>query len=152
MSRAGWCRHYRGTAEHATCSAGVEYESVKKETGEEFKSMDGVMVRVKNLPCIEKHNKCGATCDSRDPYTLTELALEEEAQRVRFEKITKARAAIVEACGGPWNKKKHKGQGHRGRINCPVCGAAEALAFSRSGYNGHIHARCSTPECVAWME
>ena len=37
-----------------------------------------------------------------------------------------------------------------------ICESAEigkeTLQFSRSGYNGHIHAKCSTDKCVAWME
>ena len=38
-----------------------------------------------------------------------------------------------------------------GEMDCPVCKAGR-LRYSRAGYNGHIHARCSTPSCVAWME
>lgn len=66
----------------------------------------------------------------------------------RFEAIGTARKAIVEACGGPWKK----GMGGKAEaIACPVCGSGQ-LSFTRSGYNGHIHARCSTPSCVSWME
>lgn len=66
-----------------------------------------------------------------------------------FQKIDKARAAIVAHCGGKWKKGA---PGASGCIDCPVCGAAGTLRFSRSGYNGHIHAGCVTDNCVAWME
>lgn len=61
----------------------------------------------------------------------------------------KAREAIVSHLGGPW---KRGVKGEHGVIDCPVCGKKECLAFSRSGYNGHIHAKCGTEGCVAWME
>jgi len=38
-----------------------------------------------------------------------------------------------------------------GIMNCPICNTGK-LKYSRSNYNGHVHARCSTDGCVAWME
>lgn len=73
----------------------------------------------------------------------------EAEMNARLDNIGKAREAIVKACGGPWKKGA---KGCSGAINCPVCSKPDALAFSRSGYNGHIHARCSTEGCVSWME
>lgn len=67
----------------------------------------------------------------------------------RFENVVKAREAIVAACGGPWKKGT---VGSSGTIPCPVCGKDASLQYSRSGYNGHVHARCDTQDCVAWME
>lgn len=64
-------------------------------------------------------------------------------------KAGKARAAIVEHLGGPWKKGTPSAVG---KIDCPVCGGKETLAFRRAGYNGHIHAQCSTDGCVSWME
>lgn len=38
-----------------------------------------------------------------------------------------------------------------GVIDCPtMCGGK--VKYSRSPYNGHVSARCSTAGCVAWME
>jgi hypothetical protein len=36
-------------------------------------------------------------------------------------------------------------------MKCPICRTGE-LKYSRSTYNGHVHAICSTDGCVAWME
>lgn len=38
-----------------------------------------------------------------------------------------------------------------GVMACPICQTGK-LKYSRSTYNGHVHARCSTAGCVAWME
>lgn len=39
----------------------------------------------------------------------------------------------------------------QGRLRCPVCKDGE-LMYSRARSNLHVHARCSTPTCVRWME
>jgi hypothetical protein len=39
----------------------------------------------------------------------------------------------------------------QGEMECPVCKTGK-LRYSRSALNGHVHARCSTEGCVAWME
>ena len=36
-----------------------------------------------------------------------------------------------------------------GTVLCPKCGAQ--IAFTVAG-NGHVHARCETQDCIAWME
>lgn len=38
-----------------------------------------------------------------------------------------------------------------GKMKCPICRIGE-LSYSRSIYNGHVHARCSSENCVNWME
>lgn len=40
--------------------------------------------------------------------------------------------------------------GISGDIECPVCGTGKV--FYWIGFNGQIHAECSTPYCVHWME
>lgn len=79
--------------------------------------------------------------------TLDEQEAKDRDVLERFEKIGKARAAIVSDCGGPWKKGKPS---VIGATTCPACGGH--LDYSRSGYNGHIHAKCKTPGCVSWME
>lgn len=38
-----------------------------------------------------------------------------------------------------------------GVIDCPICRSGK-LKYSRSAYNGHVRAGCSTAGCVAWQE
>jgi hypothetical protein len=140
VKRSDKCVHYNGCALHDTCEAGIPYESVTAtaECGR------------KSLPCTGVLNPAGlATCASRRVPTAEELAAEQAAFKARHEKTMKARAAIVEACGGPWKKGAVS---KTGRIDCPACGQANTLAYSRAGYNGHVHAKCSTADCVSWME
>jgi hypothetical protein len=50
-----------------------------------------------------------------------------------------------------WHKPQDNYYAGAGVMDCPVCGAGK-LRYSRRGYNGHVHGRCSTEGCVAWME
>ena len=50
-----------------------------------------------------------------------------------------------------WCKPQTNYFSGQGEITCPVCKTGK-LRYSRFGYNGHVHARCSTKDCVAWME
>lgn len=131
-----WCIHYRAMSEHDTCEAGVLYDSLKH-------------LALAKRPCFrDKGEAIRPGCDKVEyPTTEQEAAYEAEMQQ-RFKNITDARTAIVDHLGGPW-KKGMGGTG--GAIDCPVCKTGQ-LKFSRSGYNGHIHAACTTEGCVAWME
>lgn len=135
-----WCKHYSGTA-NEKCRAGVIYTDVAQGRGTTSYS----------LPCFRpdhKYNPLGATCDKCEFRTEEEAAAMEEEGKQRLERMWIVRKAIVEACGGPWRKgMKTKA----GMIPCPVCKSG-SVNFSRSGYNGHIHAACSTENCISWME
>lgn len=137
MKRRDKCKHYTGTV-NPTCDAGVNYADVEQGKGTPQYS----------LPCIGRYNPLGVTCEKCELPSAEELAADEAEMKARMESMGKARKAIVEHLGGPWKKGMN---GSAGKINCPVCGVADALRFTRSGYNGHIHAKCVTG-CVAWME
>lgn len=67
----------------------------------------------------------------------------------RMDEVEMARKVIVEYLGGPW---RHGYSAAIGTINCPICRRKDCLSFHRAGSNGHIWARCSTPNCVSWIE
>ena len=137
--KANKCRHFNGLM-NDKCEAGVSYESVRV-SGEPGKGY--------NLPCF-KDCSVGCTCKNQSFKTHDEITAEIDAVRKHFEHTMLARSAIVEHLGGQW---KHGMSGASGRIDCPACKASGlTLRFTRSGYNGHIHARCSTEGCVSWME
>lgn len=125
------CRHFTGV-QNKTCKAGLSYDQFPPGSG---------------LPCIddEKHD----LCSKFEAKTAEEIAARREYVAKRMEAIGIARQAIVEACGGPW---KRGTPGSSGVIDCPVCDGKQCLRYSRAGYNGHIHARCGTKDCVSWME
>jgi hypothetical protein len=146
MKKPDKCRHYNGTVNDA-CDAGVKYADVQLGHGTPKYS----------LPCYSAGdngrgrdwNTLGAACEKCSFPTAEEVAADEAEIKVRFEGMIKARDAIVANLGGPWKKKM---PGSAGVIGCPVCGKPDSLRFTRSGYNGHIHAKCSTEKCVSWME
>lgn len=123
-----------------SCEAGVKYEDVRKHHDPITQKFDGrTYTKSSSLPCVKEVNAGGATCDKCDFPTPEELAAEENEMNDRYENMMKARDAIVKHCGGPW---KRGTPGETGTIDCPVCGKVGSLRFTRSGYNGHIHASC----------
>lgn len=123
--RRDWCRHFTGVQNDA-CAIGVRYADVRvvPEGGGMYQ-----------FPCLLDT----ATCPSVSVYTAEELAEQERETAKAILGFTKARAAIVE-----------HGQAS-GILDCPVCGKGQ-LGYSKAASNGHIHAACSTPGCVRWME
>ena len=131
-----FCVHYRAMIDNATCKTGVSYDDFKG-------------VPFDKRPCFCKNGAApNAGCALMEMPTAEQLAAEEAEMNARFEKIGKARAAIVASLGGPWKRGKPSAAGV---IDCPACGKEQTLQFSRSGYNGHIHAACNTENCVSWM-
>lgn len=50
-----------------------------------------------------------------------------------------------------WYKPQENYYTGNGVMDCPICVTGK-LRYSRAAYNGHVHGRCSTDGCVAWME
>lgn len=133
-----WCKHYRGMYRKEQCEAGVAFAGLPNH---------GTKLFHDSCPCFGDEN--AKNCEKSEYPTAEEMAAEDKEFAEQFAKVGKAREAIVEHCGGPWTRGMG---GSSGAIDCPVCEGTETLQFSRSGYNGHIHARCATEDCVAWME
>lgn len=132
-----FCNHFRSMANHDTCEAGIAYDTMKG-------------VPFDQRPCFARHgNPAPGGCDKAKFPTPEEIAAEEAESQNMMVNIGMARTLMVAHLGGPW--KKGMG-GSSGAIDCPKCGAVKALRFTRSGYNGHIHARCATKECISWIE
>ena len=138
--RTGFCKHFRAMGEHKTCSAGVTYETLGGNLSMLWPCF------FKGEPPTDKSPLCSLALYPTAEERAAEEAEEAEDKR-RFDGFVRARAAIVKACGGPW-RRGYPSQG--GVIDCPAC--LGALRYSRAGVNGHIHARCETVGCVAWME
>ena len=123
------CKHFNGM-QHKKCDAGVTYDIA-------FGKEPGVFYR---MPCF------GAGCITCEHYcrqTPEELEAIEQQHKSSIERYVKCRKAIVEKTGGK--------RGVQGSIKCPCCEIG-TLSFSVAGFNGHIHAACSTEGCASWME
>lgn len=130
------CKHYQAMSNHDVCKAGVCYEKFKG-------------VPFNQRPCFPDRGQTPpGGCELAEYPTAEELAAEDAAFAKRIEQLGTARKAIVEHLGGPWKRGM---PGAVGEIPCPVCKNG-TLRFSRAGYNGHIHAGCTTAGCARWME
>ena len=134
---AGWCIHFRSMGQHQTCEAGVYYDAFTGSAG-----------RYDRRPCFTgptTHPEGRAACSSFRGPTPAEIAAHEAWLAARQEMTIAALAAVY-----PY-RRTHKGKGPVS-IDCPACGGKGTLRFSIAASNGHCHAKCSTPECVSWME
>jgi hypothetical protein len=89
-----------------------------------------------------------ATCDRYEDPTDEEIAADEaEWERIAADSERKMRAV------GPLVKRikrENKGRSNRGVEECPCCKGK--LHWTIAGYNGHVHMRCETDDCIAFME
>lgn len=135
MKHTEFCKHYRAMSEHDTCEKGVAYS--------DFKGLS-----FDQRPCFERNGVAPPGCPLAEFPTAEEREAADKEMMARFQKTVTARNAIVDHLGGPWKKGM---EGAAGQIKCPCCEDG-TLRFTRAGYNGHIHAGCTTTGCVSWIE
>lgn len=128
------CVHFTGV-QHQSCAAGVKYDDVKDTTKRPYA-----------FPCF-KDDGC-TSCEKRRFPTEDEVNRELEERDASFKRMMAAsRAAHDDA----ENRGLRKGCGGQGSVKCPCCSDG-TIHYQVAGYNGHMHARCSTTDCVSWME
>lgn len=123
---ANRCKRFNGV-QNAQYNAGIEY---------------GHFAGI-GLPCLRD---CAgpARCQSRQWLTEAEVAAEVaqiEAHHRRFMTMLPVIQRI---------KEEHFGKSWFGVETCPVCNGR--LHLSHASINGHVHGKCETEGCVAWME
>ena len=136
--KAGWCVHYRYRDEAGrdsdTCEAGVQYSSLPKPS--------------QTRPCFltdKGESKPHAThCEHLRRPTSDEIEARAIWRRSHMEKLYTVLAGIA-----GW-RAANKGRSHAEVVECPAC--AGRLHLSIAAYNGHVHGRCETTDCVSWME
>lgn len=145
----GRCKHFTGTVK-LCCSVGVRYADVERRHSPiRYGGTDGATYSsTLSLPCIKRYNHAGAECEKIEFPTPEEVAAKIAGQDGAFRRMIAARSAIVEKLG-PY--KKRQSPNAAGTIPCPNCEGG-TLHYSRAALNGHIHARCTTEGCAAWME
>jgi hypothetical protein len=143
------CVHFNGT-QNDVCKAGIRYAEVQKANPEGTLRPQGYPVG-KSMPCWVDDpifNAQQLDCPSRVLPTEEQLAEDDRRVLKSIENMAAARKAIMEKVKAEGMMK----QNIRGSIPCPNCKTG-TLGFTRAGaYNGHVHARCSTEGCTAWME
>ncbi len=129
--RKGTCKHFNGI-QNDVCEKGVEYDLIREKD--------------KRIACIREwdgQNKEAGHCTQFEPPTDEEIAEYEKKIEAWVISTSSARNAITEYI--------ENGGDFAGTFPCPICDTG-ILHYSRADYNGHIHAKCSTEDCVAWME
>lgn len=124
------CIHFTGT-QHEKCKMGVVYETLEP------------------IPCIGRWGNVEPKhCDKLELTTREQAERDyDEMHAQSQETMTAVNAAHVDA------KAKGLGVKHGGRstMACPT-GCGGMLHYTVASVNGHMHAMCSTPDCVRWME
>jgi hypothetical protein len=159
--RRGTCIHYTGLFSHERkCKAGVEYDVA-------FGKQPGVFLRMPCVDAIERPlHRRGTYVKAGEPSYLEQvdrkgeqripcdLRLEptdeqvEQDRRASDDHYQKTVTAIKVASN--WRVKPKPTQDRREVVECPVCNGK--LHLFQSSYNGHVHGKCETAECVSWME
>lgn len=175
----GWCVHYAGmfqdppSLERKThCHAGVEYASVAKQVDYTYSREDGHKYNAREAhPCFRHEHPLTDGCAQCRFPTPEEIKAHDEELNGEISKMIVAHNAIVEEL----NRRLKAGDGYvklnqrthsdfeddeavskdyvsgAGVMDCPVCKSGK-LQYSCASVNGHVHARCSTAGCVAWMQ
>lgn len=96
-------------------------------------------------PCIGGHNTPNvlALCPQWERRSLEHA----EKRADEIEEMLR-RLDVVEPVISAWRQKEPIGKS--AIIECPVCKGR--LHLSQSPYNGHVHAKCETEDCVSFVE
>ncbi len=120
------CVHFR-SMQNDTCKADVRFDTFNE-------------VKFYDKPCF---GGIGAVCAKYEARGMENVLKRFDQFEASFKRLDIARKAIIKETGGK--------RGLQGTIACPVCATGQ-LRYSVANYNGHIHAKCSTDKCVAWIE
>lgn len=134
---SGRCTHFTGIRDdNGRCRAGVVYLTVKNEQVRGFGA----------YPCFREGE--AVPCANRNFPTPEEVAAKVAEHDASWERLKLGIGAASE------DAKKHgfgRGKGGNGFVLCPVCNKGD-LHYAVSGYNGHMRGRCTTNDCVSWMQ
>lgn len=145
----GTCIHFNGI-QNAKCKAGLPYPAGP-------------------IPCIKVIHKTanggtyflpGELPAKSEPFSGAAKALpcplyleptDEQIQAHRVEQEADMNNAIVAmTVAGKWRVRPKPAQDRSEVVECPICKGR--LHLSQSAYNGHVHGKCETADCVSWME
>jgi ssDNA-binding Zn-finger/Zn-ribbon topoisomerase 1 len=143
------CRHYSVDGMKKRCALDIDIRALVG--GDDV----GWATR---LPCsifTEAKNGQRSTCESRSQYTREEAeAMVDKEDKFYTQALVAIEAAhedaLAKGFGMPTKKNPHL-KGGQSELNCPICKEGK-IRYTVAVYNGHMHACCTTPNCVRWME
>lgn len=149
----GTCIYFNGV-QNALCERGVSY-SVNWPNGKRpcikfiHKSERGGTYLKPGEPPAETKPFPGA--EEAKPCPFYQSPTDEQVCKDREE--TEARLKLIFTAikvAGEWRVKQKPAMDRYEVVECPVCKGR--LHLSQSAYNGHVHGKCDTDNCVSWME
>lgn len=147
----GSCIHFNGT-QNKLCERGVAYEQFrpglpciqflhKSARGGTYLKPGEVPATTKPFPGAQPKERC--------PFYEEPTDAQVQADREESEACLKKTFAAI-AVASKWRVKPKPASDRREVVECPVCKGR--LHLSQSSYNGHVHGKCETENCVSWME
>lgn len=133
-----YCQHYRrGEGVNMVCKAGMDLKTIKHvKTGDR---------QINWGPCIEGH-----TLPDPKAHCPHWVRRTREMGEARADIVEKSEREIELAMPVVFEWRKKPPFGKVEIIECPVCKGR--LHLSQFSYNGHVHVRCETKDCLSWME
>lgn len=140
--RINWCRHHSHPEplEHA-CALGIDINAIlpRKTFGHHYA-----------MPCNTATSdgtpKC--KCDKRDLFTAAEIAQQDADSQAAMDECERYLRATLPLLAQI--KDENRGKDATGRSRCPVCEGH--VRWTHAGSNGHVAMRCSTQDCIAFIE
>lgn len=126
------CKHFTGI-QNKVCRKDIRYDSFNESENE-----------IPCLPGFTNGRRPPGHCACFELQTPEEIAEAEAAIKAAIDRLTKTGPLIGKV------KREHKGHDWRGIEVCPICQGR--LHMTHAKYNGHVHGKCETKDCVSWME
>lgn len=129
----GSCRHFNGI-QNKTCKAGITYQQESPGLAP---------------PCIPRFVNARPTWECSQFAIMSREEVEKIADEVmEHEKYFAAARQLAKEDA----RAKGFGIGHAGQgsVPCPRCGGD--IRYRVATYNGHMWGKCSTLDCIGWME
>ena len=148
LARTQVCRNFNGI-QHECCSAGVRYHDLADGIGcaLRYPCLPHPTADCEKFPIVE--------CSKRTLWSKEDAEKdirEDDEQLDRFLKAVPLAHADAKGKGlGKPTKKSPELEGGTGEMPCPMCSSG-TLQYVVSDYNGHMHAQCTTANCLNWME
>lgn len=147
----GSCIHFNGV-QNNLCKRGVAYSNwagpkpcirfiEKSANGSTSLRPGEVAAERKPFPGADKAKPCPFYQEPTDEQVQADRA-ETEAWLERTKVALKVAAE--------WRVRPKPAQDRHEVKECPICKGR--LHLSQSAYNGHVHGKCETQDCVSWME
>ena len=148
IMKKGTCKYFNGSFHNTHCDAGICYNDVTPNPHEPGSAIRKPCMKYDEndehaLKVIEETGPQG-TCDLFEEPSDGEI----QAFEAEIEKATKRMLDTLPIMLKI--KSEHAGIDWSGNVICPICGGD--LFVTHAKYNGHTSGRCSTVDCVSWIE